>query len=114
MFYTFNRNHTTTKYERETMNKCPFIINFLLVVTLVGVLSGCQQEKTISQSHKMMRPLRIPTAASLYCVKKGGTLSMTHTEKKGDIRYCHLPDGRVIEEWAFFNAWKNSQNKNNK
>ena len=94
------------------MNKSKFIVNLLWTVTIIGVLSGCQQgeKTTISQSSKIVKPLRIPTPASLYCIKKGGTLSMTPTEKKGDIGYCHLPDGRIVEEWSFFNAWKNSQN----
>ena len=93
------------------MNKSKFIVNILWIVTIIGVLSGCQQgeKTTISQSSKIVKPLRIPTPASLYCIKKGGTLSMTHTEKKGDIGYCHLPDGRVIEEWAFFKQNKHSQ-----
>lgn len=93
------------------MNKSKFIVNLLWTVTIIGVLSGCQQgeKTTISQSSKIVKPLRIPTPASLYCIKKGGTLSMTHTEKKGDIGYCHLPDGRVVEEWTFFKQNKHSQ-----
>ena len=93
------------------MNKSKFIVNLLWTVKIIGVLSGCQQgeKTTISQSSKIVKPLRIPTPASLYCIKKGGTLSMTHTEKKGDIGYCHLPDGRVVEEWTFFKQNKHLQ-----
>ncbi|MCE9788183.1 DUF333 domain-containing protein [Shewanella chilikensis] len=25
-------------------------------------------------------------------------------EHKGTIGYCHLPDGRIVEEWAYFRA----------
>ena len=39
--------------------------------------------------------------ASTYCVEKGGKLEIRN-EARGAVGYCHLPDGRVIEEWAFF------------
>jgi len=39
--------------------------------------------------------------AAVYCVKLGGTLE-TRLETGGEAGYCHLPDGRVIEEWLLF------------
>lgn len=41
--------------------------------------------------------------ASVYCGKVGGTLEIRH-EADGDAGYCHLPDGRVVEEWTLFRA----------
>jgi putative hemolysin len=41
--------------------------------------------------------------ASVYCMKRGGTLEMRE-EAGGTVGYCRLPDGTVIEEWAFFRA----------
>jgi putative hemolysin len=41
--------------------------------------------------------------ASVYCMKQGGTLEMRE-EADGSVSYCRLPDGTVIEEWAFFRA----------
>jgi putative hemolysin len=26
------------------------------------------------------------------------------SEPNGTVGYCHLPDGRVVEEWALFRA----------
>lgn len=39
--------------------------------------------------------------ASVYCSKVGGTLEIRH-DTDGDAGYCHLPDGRVVEEWTLF------------
>jgi putative hemolysin len=45
----------------------------------------------------------IANPASVYCMKQGGTLEMRE-EAGGTVGYCRLPDGMVIEEWAFFRA----------
>jgi putative hemolysin len=45
----------------------------------------------------------IANPASVYCMKQGGTLEMSE-EAGGTVGYCRLPDGTVIEEWAFFRA----------
>ncbi|MFT8674764.1 MAG: DUF333 domain-containing protein [Acetobacter sp.] len=74
----------------------------MLAAVMTGMLGGCQHDESAGgQSYRSVRPLRIPNPASLYCVKKGGTLSMEHTDK-GQVGYCHLPDGTVIEEWTLF------------
>ncbi|MDR2000353.1 MAG: DUF333 domain-containing protein [Zoogloeaceae bacterium] len=39
--------------------------------------------------------------ASENCIKLGGQLEIRR-ETGGEVGYCHLPDGRVIEEWALF------------
>lgn len=72
-----------------------------LAVCAFGVLAGCEHS-TEDQSRNSVRPLRIPNPAALYCTKKGGTLSMEHDAAKGQVGYCHLPDGTVMEEWALF------------
>ena len=41
--------------------------------------------------------------ASVHCEKVGGTLEM-RDETGGVAGYCHLPDGRVVEEWELFRA----------
>ncbi|MDO5657584.1 MAG: DUF333 domain-containing protein [Paracoccus sp. (in: a-proteobacteria)] len=44
-----------------------------------------------------------PNPASVYCIEQGGRLEIRRTAE-GDAGYCHLPDGRVVEEWALFRA----------
>ncbi|WP_395329580.1 DUF333 domain-containing protein [Novosphingobium sp. BL-8H] len=41
--------------------------------------------------------------ASKYCVEQGGR-SEIRREPQGETGYCHLPDGRVVEEWQFYRA----------
>ena len=41
--------------------------------------------------------------ASAYCVSIGGRLEMRHGPQ-GATGFCHLPDGRVIEEWELFRS----------
>jgi putative hemolysin len=44
---------------------------------------------------------QIANPASTNCINKGGTLEMRE-ETGGTAGYCHLPDGRVCEEWSLF------------
>lgn len=60
------------------------------------VLSGCT-------SAEKPKPIGMPNPASTYCVKQGGTLEI-RTESGGQVGYCHLPDGRVVEEWTLFRS----------
>ena len=39
----------------------------------------------------------VPDPSGLYCMKQGGELV-----ERADLRFCHLPDGRIIEAEAFF------------
>lgn len=39
--------------------------------------------------------------ASKNCIRLGGQLEIRR-ETAGETGYCHLPDGRVVEEWALF------------
>lgn len=41
--------------------------------------------------------------ASVYCAQQGGTLEIRKGQA-GESGYCHLPDGRVAEEWALYRA----------
>lgn len=48
-------------------------------------------------------PVGIANPASVYCVEQGGKLEIRKTAN-GEVGYCHLPDGRVVEEWEFFRS----------
>ncbi len=52
---------------------------------------------------KKVAPVQMANPASEYCIKKGGKLEIRKGEH-GEAGYCHLPDGRVVEEWALFRA----------
>ena len=43
----------------------------------------------------------MPKPASKHCVDLGGKLSIKN-EANGQVGYCHLPNGQVVEEWELF------------
>ena len=43
--------------------------------------------------------------ASVFCAKSGGKTEM-RKGPRGQYGVCRLPDGRVVEEWAYFRAMR--------
>lgn len=72
----------------------PAKIMFLTSVFALLLLGGCDSAES-DQTAAIANP------ASEYCVKRGGKLEIVK-EASGDKGVCHLPDGRVIEEWELF------------
>ena len=48
-------------------------------------------------------PVGLANPASVYCAEQGGS-SVPRETPQGTVSDCHLPDGRIIEEWALFRA----------
>jgi uncharacterized protein len=46
-------------------------------------------------------PVGMGNPASVHCTKVGGRVEI-RTTPEGQVGDCHLPDGRVVEEWALF------------
>lgn len=65
---------------------------------LLPLVTACVPEETTA-------PVGMANPASTYCVQQGGR-SEIRKQPAGEAGYCHLPDGRVVEEWAFFRAAK--------
>lgn len=63
------------------------------------LLAGC------AASPSANKPAALANPASTYCVEQHGTVEI-RKEAKGEVGYCHLPDGRVIEEWELFRSKK--------
>jgi putative hemolysin len=45
----------------------------------------------------------LPNPASAFCIKSGGKLEI-RKGPDGEFGVCRLPDGREIEEWAYYKA----------
>jgi len=56
-----------------------------------------------SVQHKDPTPPKIgsPNPASQYCIEQGGKLEIRN-EANGQVGYCHLSNGQVVEEWKLF------------
>ncbi|MDO5614370.1 MAG: DUF333 domain-containing protein [Paracoccus sp. (in: a-proteobacteria)] len=66
-------------------------------VLAAAALAGCDAADDATPAIGMGNP------ASAYCVSLGGTVEIRR-EAAGEAGYCHLPDGRVVEEWELFRA----------
>jgi putative hemolysin len=88
------------KAKVNKMTKKNSVVGLVLAVGALGTLGACEHYPQ-ERSGRGVGLLRMPNPASVYCVKKGGELKMEMTDK-GQVGYCHLPDGRVIEEWVLF------------
>lgn len=69
----------------------------LIFATAAMALAGC------SKPAAQTEPVQIANPASEHCVKAGGEVELRQ-EAAGTTGYCHLPDGRVVEEWALFRS----------
>jgi len=74
--------------------------NILLLGAIVASLAACS-----ATPNKEMTPPKIGMAnpASKYCVEQGGQLEIKN-EANGQVGYCKLPNGKVVEEWELFRA----------
>lgn len=69
---------------------------------IIVMLAGCAPKDgapVAAPTHSV----GMPNPASRYCVEQGGRIELREGQG-GQSGYCHLPDGRVVEEWALFRA----------
>ncbi len=71
----------------------------ILVAAMPAILLvGCSQSAPIED-----KGAGIANPASEHCVKMGGKVEI-RKEASGEVGYCHLPDGRIVEEWKLFHS----------
>ncbi len=65
---------------------------------MIASLSACS-----TLQHKDTAPAKVGVAnpASEYCISQGGKLEI-QDEVNGQVGYCDLPDGQMVEEWKLF------------
>lgn len=73
------------------MRNLPIAVLCLMVLSLVATAGG-QAAKRIGMANP----------ASVHCIKIGGKSKILTDARGNQTGYCHLPDGRVCEEWALF------------
>lgn len=74
-------------------------MRYLFVGALLTV-AGC------TQASPETTPVGMPNPASVYCQQQGGRLEIREGPS-GQTGYCHLPDGRIVEEWELFRTRHN-------
>lgn len=66
-------------------------------------IAGCSNSQMNNNAQKTTNDkiLNMTNPASSYCVKIGGK-SETVKGKDGEYGVCHLPNGKVIDEWVLY------------
>jgi uncharacterized protein len=72
----------------------------MVMFAALTALTGCTHATKDAESQLS---LGLANPASVYCQQQGGKLEIRH-ESHGQVGYCHLPSGQVVEEWALFRA----------
>ena len=70
----------------------------LALLISTAALTACSADKAGQE----VPAVGIANPASEFCVKQGGKLEMKKDKDGGEYALCHLPDGTVVEEWAYF------------
>jgi uncharacterized protein len=69
----------------------------ILGLLALAPLAACTKADPPSPTIGLANP------ASVYCVEQGGKLEI-RSESGGQVGYCRLANGTVIEEWAHYRA----------
>ena len=69
----------------------------LFLGLMISSLAACS---TVHNKDTHALKLGAANPASEYCINQGGKLEIKN-EVNGQVGYCHLPNGQVIEEWKF-------------
>jgi uncharacterized protein len=74
-------------------------LNIIFASALFLGLTAC----TSAQPEQTPPKLGMANPASQFCIEQGGALHIKN-EKNGQVGYCQLKSGEVVEEWAYFRA----------
>jgi uncharacterized protein len=74
--------------------------NIILAACAGLVLAACQ---TAPETETYAPKIGSPNPASKYCMDQGGKLEIRESAQ-GQTGYCHLSDGKVVEEWELFRS----------
>lgn len=75
----------------------------ILTACLGLLLGGCQAVPEAAENTQIVPRIGMANPASVYCKEQGGELSVKD-EANGQVGYCRLPNGKVVEEWELFRA----------
>ncbi|WP_312597842.1 DUF333 domain-containing protein [Brevundimonas sp.] len=70
------------------------------IVLPLAALAACAQPV----GNTGAKPVGMVNPASKYCGDIGGRLEIRTGADGGQTGMCHLPDGRVVEEWALYRS----------
>ncbi|HHX2497973.1 TPA: putative hemolysin [Neisseria subflava] len=71
----------------------PLILS-LAAATALAACSASEKQKPSN--------VNVANPASEFCVKQGGKSEIKKDKDGNEYGVCHLPDGKVVEEWEYF------------
>lgn len=71
----------------------------LMILAATATLAACH-----TPTEPTTPKIGMANPASTFCVEQGGRLELVKDANGGAVGMCHLPDGRVVEEWAWFRS----------
>lgn len=77
-------------------------IAIFIAMIAATLMAGCQT----TQTEQLTPKIGMANPASKFCVQQGGKLEI-RDEVNGQVGYCQLPDGVVVEEWELFRHHQN-------
>lgn len=74
-----------------------------MIKPLILSLAAATALAACSASEKPEPPnVGVANPASEFCVKQGGKSEIKKDKDGNEYGVCHLPDGKVVEEWEYF------------
>lgn len=71
----------------------PLILSLAAATTLAACSASEKQEPS---------NVNVANPASEFCIKQGGKSEIKKDKNGNEYGVCHLPDGKVVEEWEYF------------
>ena len=77
---------------------------FFPLMAALGLAACASSQTTSAQADAQAPAIGTPNPASAYCVQQGGKSEIRKNQDGSEYGMCILPDGKEVEEWAYFRA----------
>ena len=85
--------------------RCTMSYARLALLMTASTLAACAASAPDATNAPENAPaVGLANPASVHCIERGGRLEIRQGAEGNESGWCHLPDGRVVEEWALFRA----------
>ena len=75
----------------------------LMAALGLAACAGNQTPAASAEQHDTA-PVGMANPASVYCVQQGGKSEIRKNQDGSEYGMCILPDGKEVEEWAYYRA----------
>ncbi|MBH5329320.1 DUF333 domain-containing protein [Eikenella sp. S3360] len=76
----------------------------LMAIAALAACAGNQAATSASAPAASEPAVGMANPASVYCVQQGGKSEIRKNQDGSEYGMCILPDGKEVEEWAYYRA----------